>query len=386
MVWRPADDASPSARVALCHEWLGARHGSEKTFEAMAACLPRADLYALTWNRSAGLAFGGRTVATTFVDRVAPLRDRRQLQLPLMPLAWRYASRRRYDVVVTSSHACVKGFWPARHALHLCYCYTPMRYLWLSGVDTRRPRSPVTAPVEHALRGWDRRSAGWVDGFAAISTTVQQRIEEVYGRPSEVIHPPVETGYFTPAEDPSTGGFALAVSRMVPYKRLDLAIRACHRLRHPLVVAGAGPAESELRGLAARLGADVRFVIAPSDDVLRQLYRAADVLVFPAEEDFGIVPVEAQACGTPVVALARAGTLDTVVAGSTGVVVPDQDEESFAAGVEAVLGGPFDPVACRDNAQRFSRAVFEDRFLAWVVASAAARGLRVDDPRPRERV
>jgi glycosyltransferase involved in cell wall biosynthesis len=367
--------------VALCHEWLNARHGSEKTFEAMAAALPSAAIHALTLQPSADFDFGGRPVHTTFLDS-RRTRDRsRMLQLPLMPLAWRYASREAYDVVVTSSHACAKGFWPARAALHLCYCYTPMRYAWLAGVDQRRQRGAASRVGERALKAWDLRSVAWVDGFAAISTTVARRIEEFYGRSSVVIHPPVNTDRFTPGDPAGREGYALAVSRMVPYKRLDLAIEAAHRLRHPLVVAGAGPEEARLRALAAQLGAEVRFVIDPGDDDLAALYRGAGVLVFPAEEDFGIVPVEAQACGTPVVAYGTGGALDTVVPGETGVLVAEQSVASVAGGIEAVLGGRFDASACRRNAERFSAARFRDRFLDWVIASATAANVRIDDPR-----
>ena len=372
----------PASKVALCHEWLNARHGSEKTFEAMAAALPSAAVHALTLQPSADFAFGGRPVRTTFLDHPG-LRDRsRSLQLPLMPLAWRYASREPYDVVVTSSHACAKGFWPARTALHLCYCYTPMRYAWLAEIDRRRPRRSVASRAgERALKAWDLRSVAWVDGFAAISTTVARRIETFYGRPAVVIHPPVDTDRFTPGDPDDREGFALAVSRMVPYKRLDLAIQAAHRLRHPLVVAGAGPEEGRLRSLAAELSADVRFVVDPGDDALAALYRSAGVLVFPAEEDFGIVPVEAQACGTPVVAYGTGGALDTVVAGETGVLVAEQTAGALAAGIEAVLGGRVDPAACRRNAERFSPTRFRNQFLDWVVTSAAAANVRIDDPR-----
>lgn len=376
----------PDASVALCHEWLSARHGSEKTFEAMAGAFPSADLYALTWNRASGLSFGGRAVSTTFIDRLRPLRDRRMFQLPLMPLAWRYATRRHHDVVVTSSHACAKGFWPARDALHLCYCYTPMRYLWLSSVDSRRRKSILTEPFEGRLRSWDLASIRWVDEFAAISNAVSERIRTVYDRPARVVHPPVDTEYFTPGEGIRTGGFALAVSRMVPYKRLDLAIRACRRIGHPLVVAGAGPAEGQLRSLAAQLGADVRFVISPDDAQLRDLYRSADALVFPAEEDFGIVPVEAQACGTPVVAIRRGGVLDTVVPEVTGVLVAEADEESLAGGLLRVLDSELNPSACRSNAEQFSVQKFQERFLDWVTMSAAARGIRLADPQATETV
>ncbi len=361
--------------LALCHEWLGDRTGSEKTFEAMALATPTADLYALTWDRSAGFAFGGRTPATTFLDRVAWARERRQVQLPLMPLAWRYATRRRYDLVVTSSHACAKGFWPARAARHLCYCYTPMRYVWLPDVDSRARHGPFTAIPRAALRAWDRRSADWVDEFAAISGAVRARIERFYGRPARVIHPPVDTDYFTPPAEGGIGAggrgeFVLVASRFVPYKRIDLAMRACHALRYPVVVAGAGPDEGALRALARELGASVRFVIGPSDDELRELYRTARALVFPAFEDFGIVPVEAQACGTPVLGLAAGGSLDTVQDGVTGVLVDDADVVSVRDGLERLLGLGLSAGACRRNAERFSTGRFLDEFQGWVAAHA----------------
>ena len=372
----------PAPRVALAHEWLADRMGSEKTFEAMAAVFPEADLYALTWNRSAAFDFGGRRPATTMLDRLpAVLRDRRDVLLPVMPLAWRVAAKRdAYDVVVTSSHACVKGFGPARRALHLCYCYTPARYLWLSAVE-RRGRGAAAAIPAAALRAWDRRSVAWVDEFAAISAAVAERIERCYGRQARVIHPPVDTEFFRPGAAAARDGvdrpFALAVSRMIAYKRLDLAIDACHRARIPLVVAGSGPDEARLRARAAALEADVEFVIGPTDGALRHLYRSAAVLVFPAVEDFGIVPVESQACGTPVVALAEGGSLDTVVPGVTGQLVAAQDAALLARAVEAVLASPPDPDACRAHAERFSAARFAAEFGHWVGGAAAERGIDV---------
>ncbi|MGH9163900.1 MAG: glycosyltransferase [Acidimicrobiales bacterium] len=366
--------------LALCHEWLVSRYGSEKTFEAMASALPEAELHALSWDRSSDLSFDGRAVRTTFLDRPGPLRHRRDLQLPLMPLAWRLAGgRRRYDVVVTSSHACAKGFRPARPALHLCYCYTPLRYVWLPTLDQRRRQNPLTRAAASGLRRWDLASVAWVDEFAAISHAVRQRIERIYQRPARVIFPPVDTDFFTPDPGVPRGDFALMASRMIPYKRIDMVIRACRTVGIPLVVAGSGPDEDRLRALAAGAGSPVRFVIAPSDDTLRQLYRTATMLVFPAEEDFGIVAVEAQACGTPVVALAAGGSLDTVRHGTTGVLVADQDEASLAMGIGQVLAGHFEPHACRDHAESFSTATFRAAFTSWVQDAASSHGLDLSE-------
>jgi glycosyltransferase involved in cell wall biosynthesis len=367
----------PEGTIALCHEWLRFRHGSEKTFEQMARVFPQADLYSLTFNRASGLTFGGRQVTTTFLDRIPPLRDRHALQLPMMPLAWRYASRRSYDVVVSSSHACAKGFWPGRGALHLCYCYTPMRYVWLSSLDRRRKPDPITLLGQRVLRSWDLKSTRWVDEFAAISNAVKGRIERIYHRPARVIYPPVDTDLSTPGDPSDKKDFAIAVSRLVPYKRLDLAIRACRAVDIPLTIAGWGPQEAALRDLAQSIGAEVEFVTDPTDQMLRELFRSARLSLFPAEEDFGIVAVESQACGTPVVALGRGGSLDTVVDGFTGVHVAEQTGDDLAAGMQAVLDGSMLAETCRRNAERFSIANFQLAFRHWVHSAAAGAGIEL---------
>ena len=358
-------------RMALAHEWLDARAGSEKAFEALARLYPDADLFALTDALGDAFDAGGRQVATTFIARAPVLRHRRDLALPLMPLAWGTGSHRRYDLVLTSSHACVKGFRPAREALHLCYCYTPMRYVW----DPHDQRSGLhrlaALGPRAALRRWDRRAAGWVDSFAAISSAVSRRIERCYGRESRVIHPPVDTDFYRPAGPGERARcapgepFVLACSRCIPYKRLDLAILAADRVGVPVVVAGTGPGEAALRQLAASVRVPVTFEVSPTDERLRDLYRAASAFVFPALEDFGIVAVEAQACGTPVVALAEGGTADTVLDGVTGALVEEQDVEGFAKGLEGALSLA-DHQACVAQAGSFSTAAFAARVRAWV--------------------
>jgi glycosyltransferase involved in cell wall biosynthesis len=355
--------------LAIAHEWLTARAGSEKTFEAMAEAFPDADLYALTRKPGVPFEFGGRTVKTTVLDRWPSIRERRGLTLALMPLAWSLVSRsRRYDIVLTSSHACVRAFPPARDARHYCYCYTPIRYAWQPGLDerTRHPRGMNA--VLGALRAWDRRTAGWVDSFAAISTAVRDRIKRFYDRDAVVIHPPVNTEFFTVATGPSERQGVLAVSRFIRYKRLDVAIAAAAIAGLPITVAGSGPDENRLRAVARATGADARFELDPSDERLRELYRTSLALVFPANEDFGIVPVEAQACGTPVVALDEGGARDTVVDGVTGLRVVRQEPRLFAEALQSIAEPRWDPASCRENAARFSRARFVQELQRWVTA------------------
>jgi glycosyltransferase involved in cell wall biosynthesis len=375
------DDSDPGSapRMAVCHEWLNARHGSEKTFEQIAKTFPEADLFALTFNPSAGLDFESRPIARTFLDRTGPLKSRRQLVLPLMPLAWRLASREPYDIVVSSSHACAKGFWPGRRALHLCYCYTPMRYVWLPELDRRRRSGVLTGFGRAAMRQWDLRSLEWVDSFAAISNEVRARVERFYSRSARVIHPPVDTAFYTPGDGGANNDLAVAVSRFIPYKRLDLAIRACRQVGLKLVLAGAGPQEAALRDMASELKAEVEFSIDPTDETIRNLYRSAKVCLFPAEEDFGIVAVEAQACGTPVVALGRGGSLDTVVDGVTGVHIAEQSVGDLIAGIEAVLGGDLSPEHCRRHAERFAVPRFRRELRDWVAEEAAEAGWELAD-------
>jgi glycosyltransferase involved in cell wall biosynthesis len=354
--------------IAIAHEWLAARAGAEKVFETLAEEYPSADLYALTREPDVPFDFGGRKVKTTFLDTAA-LRHRRDLTLPLMPLAWRLlGARSRYDTVITSSLACVKGFAPARAATHYCYCHAPMRYAWQPDIDTRHHGlGPAVDLGLKWLRRWDRRSADWVDFFAANSTAVQQRIRDFYDREAEVIHPPVDTEFFTPPEHAGAGEpYVFAISRFIAYKRTDLAIEAATRAGLPVVVAGSGPLEAELRATAERVGADARFEIQPSDERLRELYRGATVLVFPALEDLGMIPVEAQACGTPVVGLDEGGTRDTVVQGETGLRVQEQTVDAFTEAIQAVAANPPDPAACRAHAETFSREHFKERIREWV--------------------
>lgn len=358
-----------SPRIAIAHEWLAVRAGSEKTFEAMAEAFPDADLYALTLEPGIPFDFGGRPVHTTFLNSRPALRHRREFTLPLMPLAWRtMRTYGPYDVAITSSHAFARLFPPAKAVTHLCYCYAPMRYAWDPDIDQRQMREPPGLKLARAvLRRADRATVPRVDSFAGISTAVVDRINRHYEREARVLFPPVDIDYFSIDPAVSRDEFrAFAISRFIPYKRLDLAIEACAKAGVPLTLAGTGPEEERLRELARTLKADVTFNIRPSDEELRHLYQSSSVVLFLANEDFGIVPVEAQACGTPVIGLDEGGTRDTVRDGVTGIRVAQQSADEVADAIRRVKEDPPSAKACRAHAETFDRRRFIAEMQAWV--------------------
>lgn len=363
-----------AAKVAIAHEWVSARAGSEKVFEALAQTYANADLYALSVNPDIELRIDGRDVHTSFLDRRS-LRDRRHLTLPLMPLAWRRMGvSKDYDVVISSSHACVKGFGAGRRAMHLSYVHAPMRYAWNSEID-ERGSARWLAPARSALRSWDRKSTDWVDEFACNSSAVAARVEEFYGVESTVIHPPVNVDFFSEGleSDSRDRCGLLAVGRLIPYKGFDLCIAIAGRLGVPLTVVGRGPEEARLRELAARSRADVRFETGLSDDGLRDRMRTSQLLLFPVNEDFGIIPVEAQAAGLPVIGPSVGGLLDTVTSGVSGVLTSSLDVDELAAATVAGLDYPWNAVEISKGVDHFSTDSFKTQVRAWVDAALASK-------------
>jgi glycosyltransferase involved in cell wall biosynthesis len=252
-----------------------------------------------------------------------------------------------------------KGLIPPKGARHLCYCFTPMRYAWVfyeeyfGGNPLKRK---LLEPRLAKLRDWDRRASDRVDHFVTLSRHVQERIRRFYDREARVVYPPVDTGFFTPA-DVEPGGFDLVVSALVPYKCIDLAVRAYTWLEYPLKIVGTGTEHKRLRALA---GPTIEFLGWRSDEEIRELYRGCRCLVFPGEEDFGIVPVEAQSCGRPVIAFSRGGALETVKENVSGVFFKDQTEQSLLAAVEEAAARRWDSAAIRKQAERFAPQVFLD--------------------------
>jgi glycosyltransferase involved in cell wall biosynthesis len=273
-----------------------------------------------------------------------------------------------FDLVLSTSHCCVKSVIRPASAKHICYCLTPMRYAWdqfdayfgpdrIGAVPSRLMR-----PAMARLARWDRDTADRPDRYVAISHYVAGRIARYYNREATVVYPPVDTRFFHP-DGSAPEAFALVVSALVPYKRVELAIEACSRAHVPLKIVGAGPERS---GLERRAAGSVEFLGRRTDEEVRDLYRRAAVVLLPGEEDFGIVPLEAQACGRPVVALGRGGAVETVVHGETGILAEDQSPEAFAASVAEALRRKFDPGVIRRHAERFGRERFGDEMESVV--------------------
>jgi glycosyltransferase involved in cell wall biosynthesis len=358
--------------TAIVHDWLTGMRGGEKVLEAICELYPAAPVYTLVHVKgSVSPAIEAHGVRTSWVQHLPRAGRWYRHYLPLFPAAVRSIDLDAYDLVISSSHCAVKSVIPRAGATHVCYCHSPMRYAWDQFDAYFGPQqvgpvvSSVMRPVMGAMARWDARTAGRVNRFLANSQYVAGRIRRYYNRESTVVYPPVDTAFYEPkpgfpAREPSV----LVVSALVPYKRLDVAIDAARLARVPLRIVGQGPEEARLRDLAA--GAPVEFLGWRSNEEIRALYQSASAVLLPGVEDFGIVPVEAQACGTPVIALAEGGATETVVEGVTGALVAELSGEAFADGIRRIVDAPLDPAACRANAERFSRETFKSRFSAAV--------------------
>jgi glycosyltransferase involved in cell wall biosynthesis len=366
-------------KVAVVHDWLVTYAGAERVLEQMLQVLPQADLFSLIdfVPHSQRGFLGGRPVHTSFLQRLPGARTRYRSFLPLMPLAIEQFDLSAYDLVVSSSYAVAKGVLTGPDQLHLCMCYSPMRYAWdlqhqylrESGLD-RGVRSWLARWLLHRTRNWDARTGAGVDEFLAISRFVARRIRKVYRRESTVIYPPVDVDEFTPDPDTPREAFYLTISRMVPYKRIDLIVQAFAGMpERTLVVIGDGP---ESRRIRTRAAANVQLMGEQPFPVLLDHLRRARAFVFAAEEDFGIVAVEAQACGTPVIAFAKGGALETVRgldhSNPTGLFFDAQTVSALQAAVEAFEreSARIRPEACRQNALRFRSTRFREEFAAFV--------------------
>jgi glycosyltransferase involved in cell wall biosynthesis len=365
-------------RVAIIHYWLVGMRGGERVLERLLRLFPGADIFThVVRHDRLSDTIRAHRIQTTFIARLPGARRFYQHYLPLMPMALEHIDLRGYDLVISSESGPAKGVIAPPDAFHLCYCHSPMRYLWdhfhdyhaRSGWLTRR----VMPPLFHGLRQWDAASAQRPDRVLANSAFIARRVRKAWGREAGVLHPPVDVARFAPSD--MVGSHYLWVGQMTPYKRADLVVDAFARLGLPLVMVGSG----ELAQSVARR-ATKNITIIPRLDFagLARAYAQCRALVFPAEEDFGLIPVEAQASGRPVIAFAGGGARETVVEGETGLFFDRQSVESLIDAVERCEAwlGDFSPAAAVGNARRFAPEVFDAGIRA-----AVAQGLGTEPER-----
>ena len=346
-------------KVALVHDWLTGMRGGEKVLEVVCGMYPDADIHTLFhWRGSVSPAIERHRIRTSFLQHLPMARTQYRRFLPLFPFAIERFDLDGYDLVISSSHCAAKGVVAPGRARHVCYCHSPMRYAWdqfeayfgPARVGAMASRW-LYRPVLSRLARWDAATAVRVHRFVANSAHVAGRIQRYYNRAATIVYPPVDTVFFHPARVAPESHF-LIVSALVPYKRIEVAIDACRRVGAPLRVVGDGPDRERLERIS---GSDVTFLGQLTNEQVRDEYRHAQAVILPGEEDFGIVPVEAQACGRPVVALARGGALETVTDGDTGVLFPEATAESLGDALRRIGTMSFDSSRIRASAERFSK-------------------------------
>ena len=364
-------------KIAIVHDWLVTYAGAERVLGALCELWPEADLYSvIDFLSDEDRAFiGGKHAHTTFIQRLPRARTHYQQYLPLMPLAIEQLDMSAYDLVISSSHAVAKGVLTGPNQVHISYVHSPIRYAWdLQHQYLHEARletgfkAKLARTLLHYIRMWDQRTASGVDEFVANSHFISRRINKTYRRPSTVIYPPVDTERFTLHE--AKEDFYLTASRMVPYKRMPMIIEAFARMPEKrLIVIGTGPEMNKAKELATP---NVTLLGYQSFSVLLHYMQRARAFVFAAEEDFGIAPIEAQACGTPVIAYGRGGVLETVRglehSHPTGVFYPEQTADALIRAVAHFESEQhlITPQACRDNAERFSTERFRQEMKAFV--------------------
>ena len=372
-------------RVALVHDWLTGMRGGEKVLEIFCELFPEADIFTLVHiPGSVSKIIENRTIRTSFLQRVPLAKSHYRSFLPLFPLAIEGFNMRGYDMVLSSSHCVAKGVLTTPSTVHVCYCHTPMRYVWdhyntYFGDERKGLLSKFLMPViANYLRMWDVTSSDRVDYFVANSYNVANRIKKYYKRPAEVVHPPVDCFFYTPVKNHKEGDYYLIVSAFAPYKRIDIAVDAFERLGLPLVIVGGGQEEEQIRNMSKKY---VRCVGWQATESLKEYYRGCKALIFPGEEDFGIVPLEAQACGKPVIAFAKGGALETVRGlysnqeadmeavskppeTPTGVFFTQQTAESLMNAVKFFeqSKNQFNPHTIRKHAEDFDYPIFKEKF------------------------
>ncbi len=355
-------------KIAIVHDWLNQFGGAEQVLEALKELFPEAPVYTSIYDPgSMPATYRSWDIRTSFMQRLPGVTRHHQWYLVLYPLAFESLDLSEYDLVISNKSGFCHGVITAPEALHVCYCLTPTRFVWMYEAYRQREElgqwaNAILRLLIPWLRLWDQVAANRVDRFVSISRTIQQRVRKFYRRESEIIYPPVDTERFRPSGQPA-GDYFFIVSRLVPYKRIDIAVEAFTQLGLPLWIAGDG---RDRPALERRAGPNVRFLGRVSDEELVSLLQGCRAFIFPGLEDFGIAPLEAMACGRPVIAYAGGGALDTVIEGETGLFFREQTAEALAQAVQRFDPADFDPARCRARAEQFSRAEFQGQLRAYI--------------------
>jgi len=354
--------------IAIVHDWMVSMRGGEKVLEVLCELFPEATLFTIVHRKEhLSEVIEKMKIKTSFIQNLPLSKTHYQYYLPIFPTAIEQFNLSEFDLVISSSHAAAKGVNVKTDVLHICYCHTPMRYIWdqyeqyfRKGSASFITRTAMRLSLNY-LRKWDVETAKRVNKFVANSRNVQERISRIYNRDSDVIHPPVDVDRFQLSVKDE--GYYLIVSALVPYKRIDLAIDTFNHFGERLIVIGSGSEEQKLKTRAKK---NIEFLGWASDEDIQKYYSGCHALIFPGEEDFGIVPVEAMACGKPVVGLGNGGLLETVIDPQTGIFFNEQKVESVMDAIKRLNKILFDPKAIREHARKFDRVKCKEKLQRFI--------------------
>lgn len=354
-------------KVAIIHDWLNQNGGAERVLEEFHDIFPDAPIYTSMYDpQRMPVSYRQWDIRVSWMQKLPGVTKRHQQYMPLYPMAFESFDLSGYDLVLSSSSAFCHGVLTRPETCHICYCYTPTRFMWnyfdyVQREGLAKWQQRLLAPFLFQLRTWDRVSADRVDYWIGISNLIRDRIAKFYRRESVVIFPPVDTSRFTPSD--GHDDYFLALSRLIPYKRIDLAIEACNRLKARLLIAGSGRETERLKKLA---GPTVEFLGRVPEERLNELYARCKAFIFPGEEDFGLTPLEANAAGRPVIAFKAGGTLDTVVPGVTGEYFTEQTVDNLTGVMERFDPDAYEPAAIRAHACKFDKSVFREQLMTQI--------------------